>query len=191
MKEKTSSAAAFLLLIVIVASPLAGQESAIEDAVFEAALRQIPQLLHALHPAPGDGVAVARQTIGGAPLGFRSFTEDFFGSVIAEELLASYSRSELPKIERQTAGGFPVLPLDEIQLGAEEYDWERLRQAYPDLRWIVRVSPPAVDRLGSYGVVRYELLGRHGRHYASFVKFERQDDGSWSAALQRLGALWD
>ena len=191
MKEKNRSHAAFLLSIVVAASPVVARASAVDDAVFEAALRQIPQLLHAAHPTPTQGVAVAEQTIGGAPLGFRSFTEDFFGSVIAEELLASYSRSELPKIDRQTAGGFAVLPLEEFQIGAEEYDWERLRQAYPHVRWVVRVSPPALDRLGSYAVVRYEVLGPHGRHYASFVKFERQNDASWSAALQRLGALWD
>jgi len=150
-----------------------------------------------------DAIVVAQRTIGGAPAGYRAFVERSFGSVIAEELLQSYGDAgpASTAIERKTAGGFLVLPLEQFEEGPFGYDWQRLNQKYPEVRWVARVSWPAIDRLGTYAVVRYELIGRDRPskwkapeqpwQWGSFVKFEKQPDGSWKRGLGAVGNIWN
>ncbi len=111
---------------------------------------------------PADAIVVAQRTIGGAPAGYRAFVERSFGSVIAEELLQSYGDAGPAStlIDVKTAGGFAVLPVEQFEEGPFSYDWQRLNEKYPGVRWIVRLSKPTMDPLGTYAVVRYELIGR-------------------------------
>jgi len=92
-----------------------------------------------------------------------------------------------------------VLPLDEFENGSFEYDWQRLNQKYPGVRYVVRLSWPAVDRVGTYAVVRYELIGRDRPatypsqqpwQHASLVQFEKQNDGSWKRGIGSTGNIW-
>lgn len=201
------------IAVVACASSLAAQEQPAEETVFAAALKEVVQELRAAPPLnlqhrrdrvdlPPGAIVVARRTIGGAPSGYRSFVDNFFGVVIAEDLAQSYGDSgPAPRaIEQKRAGLFPVLPLEEFEVGPFGYDWQRLNQKYPEVRHVVRVSWPAVDRIGTYAVVRYELIGRDRPadypsarpwQHASFVKFEKQNDGSWKRGVARIGSIWD
>jgi hypothetical protein len=196
-----------LLLAVVGATSLFAQERSAEGVVFAAALNNVWHELRGAPPLnlqhlrdgrdlPTDAIVVARRTIGGAPIGYRAFVDKYFGSVIAEELQESYGdNGPAPRtIDGPTAGGFAVLPLEEFESGAFGYDWKRLNQKYPQVRHVLRLSWPAVDRLGTYGVVRYELLGRDRPstwEHGSFVKFEKQTDGSWKRTIGVTGAIWN
>ena len=181
--------------------------------MFAAALDTIRQDLEVAPPVslqhkrdttalPSDAIVVARRTIGGAPAAYRAFLDKWFGLVIAEELLQSYGDNgpAARTIDQEVAGGYSVLPLEAFETERFSYDWQRLNQEYPGVRHVLRLSWPAVDRLGTYAVVRYELLGRDrpatlqsGKPWqrASFVKFEKQHDGSWKRTIARVGALWN
>jgi len=202
-----------LVIVVACASSAVAQERSTADVVFDAALDNVRQELRGAPPLnlqhqrdgrdlPTDAIVVARRTIGGAPIGFRAFVDKYFGSVIAEDLLQSYGDSgPAPRaIDQATAAGFEVLALEQFQTGAFEYDWQRLNQKYPQVRHIVRLSYPALDRLGTYAVVRYEVIGRDRPsklkspwpwQHGSFVKFEKQPDGSWKRTIGVIGAIWN
>ena len=200
---------AFVLVIAIAlaVSPPA-QASSVEEAVFAAALDSVRQHLQGAPPHPGDtidvpvcAIVVARRTIGGAPADYRMVVQERFGSVIAEELVESYGpNGPAPRnIDREQAAGYAVLPLETFEAGSAAYDWDRLNEKYPEARWVVRLSWPAVDRPGTYAIVRYELLGRDKPEYqpshipwqnASFMTFEKQNDGSWEMTGGWTGNLW-
>lgn len=187
-----------ILLSLACAAPLAARDNTAADAVFAAALANIREHLQAAPPAdaaefPANAVAVARRTTGGAPAGYRAFAEKFFGQTIAEELTEAYGDAgpAARKIERETAGGFPVLPLEQFEKGTRDYDWPRLNETYPDVQYVVRLSWPAVDRLDTVAVVRYEVIGRKGPQWAALVRYEKQNDGSWRPRLHQLGSIWE
>jgi hypothetical protein len=202
-----------VVLAIACALSLEAQGQPAADVVFAAALQDVQQELRGAPPVnlqhrrdgvalPAGAIVVARRTIGGAANGYRDFVSTWFGSVIAEDLLESYGDTgPAPRrIDQATAGRFAVLPLEEFEVGPFEYDWQRLKQKYPEVRHVVRLSWPAVDRLGTYAVVRYELIGRdrpstYPSHrpwqHASFVKFEKQADGSWKRGISRIGSIWD
>src|SRR5947208_800973 len=162
-----------LTLLIACGSSLVAQERPAADVVFAAALDSVLQELRGAPPVnlqhprdgrdlPTDAIVVARRTIGGAPIGCRAFVEKYFGSVIAEDLLQSYGDSgPAPRtIDQATANRFAVLRLEQFETGAFDYDWKRLNQKYPQVRYVVRLSWPAIDCLGTYAVVRYELISR-------------------------------
>jgi len=199
-----------LVLAVACAPSLVAQQHPDAD-VFAAALDNVRQQLRGAPPLDlqhprgkrANAIAVAGRTIGGAPAGYRAFVDKWFGSVIAEELLQSYGNAgPAPRtIDQATAGIFPILPLEQFEAGAFWYDWQRLNQKYPEVRFIVRLSWPAIDRLGTYAVVRYELIGRDRPatlkppqrpfQWGSFVKFEKQPDGSWKPGIAAVGSIWN
>lgn len=210
--------ATLLILCVACAFSIAAQEPSPADGAFDAALDNIQKGIdrHVYvtvppvslqHPRdsfdlPANALVVARQTIGGAPMGFRSFVNYWFGSVIAEEMSQAYGNAgPAPRmIERLKVGSLAVVPLGEFEAGAFEYDWARLNEKYPEVRYVVRLSWPVLDRLGTYAVVRYELLGRDRPstlapdsgpwQAASFVKFEKQTNGSWKLVSATIGSIW-
>ena len=202
-----------LVLAVAFAKPLVAQENPDAEAVFAAALDTIRQNLQGAPPVnlhhkrdstalPKDAIVVARRTIGGAPAAYRKFLDKWFGLVIAEELLQSYGDNGPASrmIDQEFADGYSVLPLESFEIENGRYDWVRLNEKYPGVRHVLRLSWPAVDRLGTYAVVRYELIGRDRPvtlksnrpwQHASFVKFEKQPDGSWERTIASIGSLWD
>jgi hypothetical protein len=190
------------------------QERPAEEVVFAAALDGVRQELQSAPPVnllhrrdlldlPADAIVVAQRTIGGAPVGYRLFVDKFFGTVIAEELLQSYGEhGPAPRaIDQSKAGPFAIVRLEQFEEGPYGYDWQRLNQEYPQVRYVVRLSWPAVDSIGTYAAVRYELIGRDRPstlkppqqpwHHASFVKFEKQTDGSWKRTYAIIGAIWN
>jgi hypothetical protein len=202
-----------VVLLMASASALVAQES-VEGVVFAAALDNVRQELQGAPPLnlqhprdgidlPADAIVVAQRTIGGAPVGYRTFVDKYFGRVIAEDLLRSYGESgPAPRtIEQASAGSFAILPVEQFQSGTNDYDWQRLNLKYPHVRHVLRLSWPAVDSLGTYAVVRYELIGRDRPstwkggnlpwEHASFVKFEKQTDGSWKRTIGVIGAIWN
>ena len=212
-----------ILAIAILCAPsLVAQQQPAADA-FAAALENVPHELQGAPPyqcdtdqqvwkcvdprsrhmveMPADAIVVAQKTIGGAPAGYRAFVERHFGSVIAQELVQSYGSSGPASftIDQETAGGFAVLTLEPFERGPFDYDWQRLNQQFPGVRWVVRLSRPATDRLGTVAVVRYELIGRDRPpalegsqpwQWASFVELVKQPDGSWKRGLGVTGNLW-
>jgi hypothetical protein len=194
-----------VLTIALASAPsLIAQENSAEEAVFAAALNGVLQDLEGApplmqHPSR-DAIVVARRTIGGAPAGFHTFIDRYFGTVTAEELSHSYGESgpESRTIDQKNAGRFEILPLEKFESGPFDYDWQRLNEAYPNVRFVVRLSWPAIDRLGTNGVVRYELIGRDRPakvtgpwQHASFAKFEKQPDGSWKHTISTVGSIWN
>jgi len=149
---------------------------------------QDPQHMSELDP---HAIVVAQRTIGGAPAAYRAFVDKWFGTAIAEELLQSYGKDgpESRAIEQEIAAGFAVLPLEQFEEGPS-YNWQRLNQKYPNVRYIVRLSWPAMDRIGTYAVVRYELIGRNRpptstapSQWAIFRQFEMDETQSWKAGI--------
>ncbi len=217
------STGVILAIAILCAPSLGAQQQPAADA-FAAALENVPHELQGAPPfpcnayqhgwrcadprqpqhmmeLPPDAIVVAQTTIGGAPAGYRAFVEQHFGSVIAEELVQSYGHSgPTPSaIDGQTAGGFSVLALEQFEAGPFDYDWPRLNQKYPGVRWVVRISQPATDRLGTVAVVRYELIGRDRPskwegsqpwQWASFIELVKQPDGSWKRGLGVTGNIW-
>lgn len=188
------------LLSLVLASSLLARAQEPAETVFEAALDQVREELNGLGLSqfgdsriPVAAIAVDERTIGGAPQGFREFTSTFFGSVIADELLDSYGVNGpvVRKITRDTADGFAVLPLDDFSTGPQSYDWHRLNAKHSGVRYVVRLSWPAIDQLGTYAVVRYEIIGPKGREGAVFLKFEKQSDGTWKAGIEHVGNIWN
>lgn len=204
---------AIAILIFCGTSSLFAQEAPASDVVFAAALDGVLQELRGAPPVnlkyredivtlPAGAIVVARRTIGGAPSGLRTFVDKTFGKVIAEELIASYGPSGPPRrdIEQEKANRYPVLPLEEFESGDFDYDWARLNQKFPDARYVVRVSYPALDKLETFAIVRYELIGRDRPstvksdvpwQHATFASFARQNDGSWKRGISIIGSLWN
>ena len=211
-----------LAMAILCAPSLVAQQQTAADA-FAAALENVPHELQGAPPyqcdtdqqvwkcvdprsrhkveMPADAIVVAQKTIGGAPAGYRAFVERHFGSVIAQELVQSYGSSGPASltIDQETAGGFAVLTLEPFERGPFDYDWQRLNQQFPGVRWVVRLSRPATDRMGTVAVVRYELIGRDRPpalegsqpwQWASFVELVKQPDGSWKRDLAVVGNLW-
>ena len=196
-----------VIAIALVVSSLS-EASSVKEAVFAAALDSVQQHLQGAPPHPGNtidlpvgSIVVARRTIGGAPADYRMVVQKRFGAVIAEELVESYgANGPAPRnIDREQAAGYAVLPLETFEAGSAAYDWHRLNEKYPEARYVVRLSWPAVDRPGTFAIVRYELLGRDrpgpqpGRfpwQHAAFMTFEKQHDGSWEMTGGTIGALW-
>jgi len=204
------------MLVVVAmatASSLVAQERPVDEVVFTAALAEVRHHLQGAPPAsplhkwdgrdlPAEAIVVAQRTIDGAPNTFRSFVDEHFGTVIANELAESHGeKGPAPRaIEQKTAAGFTVLPVQEFESGRFDYDWSRLNQKYPLVRYVVRLSWPVVDSVGTYAAVRYELIGRDQPstasaerpwQHASFAKFEKQSDGSWKRGAAVIGALWN
>jgi hypothetical protein len=105
--------------------------------------------------------------------------------------LQSYGKDgpEPRAIEQGSAAGFAVLPLEQFEEGPS-YNWQRMNQEYPAVRYIVRLSWPAMDRLSTYAVVRYELIGRNqpptntaSFQWAIFQQFEKDVNQSWKAGI--------
>ena len=188
------------LLSLVLASSLLAQAPEPAETVFDAALDQVREELNFMALSqlgegkfPANAIAVDERTIGGAPQGFGEFTSAFFGSVIADELLDSYGAHgpAVRRITRATADGFAVLPLDEFSSGPHSYDWHRLSAKHSGVRYVVRLSWPAIDKLGTCAVVRYEIIGAKGRDRAVFLKFEKQSDGTWKAGIGQVGNIWN
>ena len=204
--------ASVLVIAIALVVSLPAPASSVEEAVFAAALDSVRQHLQGAPPTsvehprdsldlPVDAIVVARRTIGGAPADYRMVVQKRFGSVIAEELVESYgANGPAPRnIEQEQASGYAVLPLETFEVGRAAYDWESLNEKYPQARHVVRLSWPAVDRTGTYAIVRYELLGRDKPgpqpsrfpwQHAAFMTFEKQFDGSWEMTGGTIGALW-
>ena len=196
-----------LILAIAFDASLVAQERPAEEAAFAAALDGVRQELQAAPPVnprdlPKGAIVVAQRTIGGAPAGCRRFVDKFFGTVIAEEMLQSYGENgPAPRtIDQSTAGPFAIVRVEQFENGPYDYDWRRLNQEYPQVRYVMRLSWPVVDSIGTYAVVRYELIGRDRPstansqqpwQHASFVKFEKQPDGSWKRTFANIGAIWN
>lgn len=175
-------------LAVMVAWPVFAK-SAQHD--LQAAVFDLPN-----HLLGGDGVAcVSEETKGleaanivisdasviGSDDALEQFVQEKHGRAIAEELLQSY-RKNGERSERIGANGpHPIrfLRLDPFIKADLTYDWEKLNLEYPDVKAIVTMSKPAVDRLGTIAVVRYEVTTRNGFAWGAVQQFEKQSDGSW------------
>lgn len=177
--------------------PAVAQTAGGEDPVLQLALEAVPHhLLSAPHPKLANvrktQFAVADATIAGAESSFSDFVHHWHGREIGGELLASYRANSgaSQHIGATDAAGIPVLSLEAFSSGGTSYDWERLSVKHPDVKAVVRVSRPALDRLASYAVVRYEVIVRTGPVWATLEEFVKQPDGSWEAKHSRIGNLW-
>lgn len=204
------------VVAIMCASSVAAQAASTEEVVFAEALHHVRQHLVSAPPlsfgqkgptreSSISAIAVARRTLGGAPPRFRSFANANFGVAIAEELVESYGDSgpAARDIQQASTGTYTILPLEEFEVGPPlHYDWQRLNQRYPEVRHVVRISWPVVDRTGTLAVVGYELIGRDRPasagttrrwQHTSFVEFEKQPNGSWKPGTSVIygGRHWD
>lgn len=186
-----------LALVLTISSSLFAQVPDATEGVFQAALSLADDHVHAVHNVemqalPSSAFAVARRTIGGAPEAYRNFAQAQFGSVIAAELIDAYGASgpAVRLVDEEAVGEFRVLSLEQFEAGAYDYDWQRLNQEYPDVRYVLRVSSPLVDRQGAYAVVRYEVIGPKGPEFATMTKFEKQNDNEWKGLMHEVGDVW-
>ena len=184
--------AALVVLVGVV--PAVAQSPQPQGDIREVAIAHVPEILEAMHhEIPTGSFAIADRPAAGAEKTFGEFAEKFFGAPISEELIRSdgddYAAfASWPSIR---VSSIPVLPLAEFSSGGMSYQWDRMNEKYPVVQRVVRVSSPALDRLGSFAVVRYEIIGPAGPDWAGLQKFERQSNGSWKAGIAQVGILWD
>lgn len=188
---------ACLIVMMALVQPLSAGELEIEERVFQQALESLPRHMRsvrvsALERLHDDQYAVSDLTIGNAPEHLRRFATDWHGSAIADEIIASYEeRRQSPRrIGLTNVKEVPVYPLERFRTDALNYDWARLNATYPEVRAIVRISRPATDSLGTYAVVRYEVISPGGPAWASFIEFQKQFDGSWKWTHGNFGSIW-
>jgi hypothetical protein len=182
------------LVVLIGALPVVAQSPQPRADIREAAIANVPTILGGMHhKIPNGGFAIADRPAPRAETTFGEFTEKYFGVVIAEELIRSYAANDAPSASWPSirVSSIPVLPLGEFSSGGTSYDWDRLKAKYPALQRVVRVSSPAVDRLGTFAVVRYEIIGPEGPDWAGLQKFERKSNGSWKAGVAEIGTIRD
>lgn len=180
------------LAIFVCAIPAVAQSPQASESVFQAALRNIPDMLQGVqHSFPNSNFAIADRATGGAKKRLREFADKFFSPSIAEELIQSYDEnSAVPRsIAAGNDFGIPVLAVERFSSGGTTYDWGRLNVSYPNVHSVVRVSFPAVDRQSTYAVVRYEVISSSGPEWTVFEKFEKQANGSWKAAIASADSL--
>lgn len=188
---------AVAMIVAFAALPAPAQEKTELAVLLDLAVDTVPQEIAGIGHPDLEGLrhanfAIAATTIRGAEEHFADFASDLHGRVIAEELISSYTERgrTVERIESSGVGNIRVLPLDEFESGTHDYDWAALVEQFPDVKAIVRISRPAVDRLGTYAIVRYEFLTPNGRAWASFLEFVKQGNRSWKHTRGRIGDLW-
>jgi len=180
------------LVVFVCAIPAVAQSSQASENVFQAALRNIPDMLQGVqHSFPNSNFAIADRATGGAKKRLHEFADKFFGPPVAEELIQSYEENSAVtrSIAAGNVSGIPILAVERFSSGDTTYDWERLNVTYPNVRSVVRVSFPAVDRQSTYAVVRYDVISSAGPEWTVFEKFEKQANGSWKAEAGSAGSL--
>lgn len=185
------------LVVAVVAWPVTGQPTDNESRVTELAVESLPQVIHGMkHPEtfPFElrAFLLSDLTVGEEPEVVDADLRRFHSDPIAEELADSYSTNA--RAPRRIAIEHPtdirVGPVDAFVIGDESYDWPSLQAASPDTNVVVRMSRPAMDRLETYAVVRFEFLTPHGRAWAAHAWFEKQASGSWEKGRMTIGHLW-
>lgn len=180
------------LAILVCTIPAVAQSPQAAESVFQAAVRNIPDMLQGVqHSFPNSNFAIADRAVGGAKKRFLEFADKTFAPPIAEELIQSYDENGTVarSIAAGNVSGIPILAVERFSSGGTTYDWARLNVAYPNVRSVVRVSFPAVDRQGTYAVVRYEVISSAGPEWTVFEKFEKQANGSWKAEAGSADSL--
>jgi hypothetical protein len=186
------------VIMILAAMPLAAEEAAELSAILlDRAVKELPIEIAGIgwpeiERLAHEEFAVDAMTISGGADHLAEFASDLHGTVIAEELIASYAENgrEATRIPTSGVGRIRVLELDAYRSGSDGYDWAALNEEFPGVKAIVRISRPAVDRLGTYAVVRNEYFTPHGRALASLTKFEKQANGSWESTMAWMGDLW-
>ncbi len=182
-----------LLLATFAATSIAAQP--LQDTALKAAVRFVPTVVRGTKTSQTAGLipsdfAIAEETIACDDAFLTEWLEDRYSHPLVQELLASYrmNGAERPGIHSEETY-IPILALDQFSKGDNEYDWEKLRSAFPAVRGIVRMSFPAMDSQRVYAVAHYEVITPKGRAFANFHMIEKQGDGSWRVTTGVTGSL--
>lgn len=188
--------ASCLLALVVVAAPAQGVDP-LEQVITQVAIDFVPTHLRGtnypdtfgLEP---DAYAIAATTIGGEEAIAKQHIESLYSSVIASEMLSSYEAKAKGPIQlgSEFESKIPILNLEAFRREPLGYDWKALQQAHPDVKVVVRLSRPGVDSLGTFAVVRYEVLTPRGRRWASFTEFAKTPTDVWKFDKAVIGNLW-
>lgn len=138
-----------------------------------------------------ENVLVSDATIAGDDAVLEQFLRENHSRTIAEEMIESYrrSRGRLQRLTATETGHAKIVRLDQFVGPPQDYKWEELGRAYPQVRVIVRMSEPAVDSMGTFAVVRYEVVTRRGFAWGVLQEFERQPDGAWLPKMGLAGNI--
>ena len=182
------------LVVLIGAVPAIAQSPQPQLDIREVAIAHVTDAVRCVHhEIPRGSFAIDDRPVAGAEKSFGEFAEEFFGAVISEELIRSHGENDATFVRwpASRVSTIPVLPLEEFSFGDRSYNWDRMNAKYPAIQRVVRVSPPALDRLSTYAIIRYEIIGPEGPHWAGLHKFERQSNGAWKATIAQVGDMWD
>lgn len=185
-------------LAFVLAFPALAQSPSVSEQVLEAALNNVPHHFRsvgepALWKLSNHQIAIASTTTGGGQEHLDRYLESAHAAFIAAELSKAYAKvsSSPAELGLDNVQGIPILSLAQFQTGSDSYDWQQLRQVYPEVGAVVRVSLPALDSSQSVGVVRYEVISPRGRGWSGFAQLTRDASGGWKDDEGRFGDLWD
>lgn len=167
------AAAALFLLSTFPAGAMAAET----DEILAAVLKQAAVSARAQKAWP---TIISAKTSGGAEQAAREWALAGRGRVIAGELSDSYisvnqQRSALPQ---KLAARVRAVDVDQYRSGSS-FDWAAIERDYEGTRSIVVLSLPGVDRLGTYALVRADVIKREGGATTSFYDLEKRADGKW------------
>jgi hypothetical protein len=166
------------------------------DDVLSHALSALPQhvggLLHDALPRTADlhHYAIANVTAGGADASIFHAGQQFYSTVLADDLLAAYAEANRAstRLQAERVAEARVLDLGDFAAG-DSYDWERLNAQYPDVKGVIRISRPA--EVAGYALVRVDIIAPTGVAWLNVMELQRQSDGSWRHTRGLMGGPRD
>jgi hypothetical protein len=172
-------------MVMLCAAPaVLGQQATSDAEIFDQALRAVAGHVHGLGgddlPDRDDprGYAFAKTTAGGDEAGLGDVAAEFYGTALADDMVASYhAANNVPtRIDAEEIDGVRVLDLEKLATGPGTYDWKRLHEKYPEVKAIFVVSRPAA--VSHYALVRVEVVGPEGVLWENYLELQREPNGS-------------
>ena len=170
-----------LAFAVLLAFPVLALANDTDHAVMKVALAATAHANHVHHVAPA---VVRSNTSGGADSFAGQWITKVAGDVIGQEIAASYTRGNAD--QEDVNDYFPRL-VKTVDVD-EPYDWSKISTVFPAANALMVFSRPAYDSLRSVGLVRADVIPRHGSATTTFYEIEHQPDGQWKVKIAAVGA---
>ena len=172
-----------VVMLCALASTL-GAADVTDADILKLVLSDLPRgtVMRSMEPA-----VLSNLTRGGAERFAGEWAKKHRGEVIGGEIANAYVEQGRTAEPVEASASFQAADVRPFEIG-ENYDWEKLNLELPGVKSVVVVSRPAFDRLGSFALVRADIIGR-GNAFTQFYDLERQDDGSWKITRMSMGTF--